>query len=71
MCGKLGTLFARARHEVVFSYARRHEKLKKLVQDVHGNARAGTLGEATQEVDRCPLAGCALVPNGRRVESDR
>jgi predicted dinucleotide-binding enzyme len=40
MGGKLGTLFARAGHEVVFSYARRHEKLKKLAQDAHGNVRA-------------------------------
>lgn len=30
MGGKLGTLFARAGHEVVFSYARSREKLRKL-----------------------------------------
>ncbi len=30
MGGKLGTIFARAGHEVVFSYARSMEKLKKL-----------------------------------------
>jgi hypothetical protein len=29
MGGKLGTIFARAGHEVVFSYARSKEKLKK------------------------------------------
>jgi 8-hydroxy-5-deazaflavin:NADPH oxidoreductase len=32
MGGKLGTLFARAGHEVVFSYARRQEKLKRLAR---------------------------------------
>jgi len=31
--GKLGTIFARAGHDVVFSYARRHEKLKELARD--------------------------------------
>jgi predicted dinucleotide-binding enzyme len=30
MGGKLGTLFARAGHEIVFSYARSTEKLKRL-----------------------------------------
>ena len=30
MGGKLGTLFARAGHEVVFSYARGESKLKRL-----------------------------------------
>ena len=30
--GKLGTLFARAGHEVVFSYARRERKLKRLAR---------------------------------------
>jgi hypothetical protein len=45
MGGKLGTLFARAGHEVVFSYARSTEKLKKLARDAHGLAsrRAGSL----------------------------
>lgn len=42
MGGKLGTIFARAGHEVVFSYARRQEKLKELARNVRGNARAGT-----------------------------
>ena len=32
MGGKLGTLFARARHEVVFSYARSKDKLKNRAQ---------------------------------------
>jgi len=46
MGGKLGTLFARAGHEVVFSYARTHEKLKNLAKDAGGTARAGKPREA-------------------------
>ena len=38
MGGKLGTLFARAGHEVVFSYARSEEKLKRLARAAQGNA---------------------------------
>jgi hypothetical protein len=44
MGGKLGMLFARAGHEVVFSYARSKEKLKRL-------ARNGRLGAGR---DLCP-----------------
>src|SRR4051812_32907343 len=51
MGGKLGTIFARAGHEVVFSYARSPEKLKKLARDAGGNARAGTPGEAAKNAD--------------------
>jgi predicted dinucleotide-binding enzyme len=56
MGGKLGTLFARAGHEVVFSYARHHEKLKRLAKDAGRNARAGTPREAAQEADALLLA---------------
>ncbi len=56
MGGKLGTIFARAGHEVVFSYARTSEKLKKLARDAQGNARAGTPGEAAKEADAVLLA---------------
>jgi predicted dinucleotide-binding enzyme len=56
MGGKLGTIFARAGHEVVFSYARRDEKLRGLARDVGGNARAGTPREAAQEADALLLA---------------
>src|SRR5258708_7801765 len=56
MGGKLGTLFARAGHEVVFSYARNPEKLKRLARDAGGNARAGTPGEAAQGADALLLA---------------
>jgi hypothetical protein len=56
MGGKLGTIFARAGHEVVFSYARRQEKLRGLARDAGGNARAGTPGEAAQAADALLLA---------------
>jgi predicted dinucleotide-binding enzyme len=56
MGGKLGTLFARAGHEVVFSYSRRAEKLKRLARDAGGNARAGTPKEAAQDADALLLA---------------
>jgi predicted dinucleotide-binding enzyme len=56
MGGKLGTIFARAGHEVVFSYAHRDEKLKGLAREAGGNARAGTPREAAQEADALLLA---------------
>ncbi len=49
MGGKLGTLFAHAGHDVVFSYARLSEKLKVLARKSGGGARAGTPGEAAQD----------------------
>ncbi len=56
MGGKLGTIFARVGHEVVFSYARREEKLKKLARGAKGNARAGTPEEAAKDADALLLA---------------
>jgi len=56
MGGKLGTIFARAGHEVVFSYARHPEKLSGLARDAGGNARAGTPREAAREADALLLA---------------
>ena len=56
MGGKLGTLFARAGHEVVFSYARSTEKLKRLAKEAKGDARAGTPREAAQDADALLLA---------------
>jgi predicted dinucleotide-binding enzyme len=56
MGGKLGTLFARAGHDVVFSYARSQEKLKGLARDAGGRARPGTPREAAQEADVLLLA---------------
>src|SRR5580658_3090918 len=56
MGGKLGTIFARAGHEVVFSYARSEQKLKDLARDAKGKARAGTPREAAQHADAVFLA---------------
>src|SRR5438128_7196135 len=56
MGGKLGTIFARAGHEVVFSYARSEQKLKKLARDAKGKAKAGTPREAAQDADALFLA---------------
>jgi predicted dinucleotide-binding enzyme len=56
MGGKLGTLFARAGHDVVFSYSRSREKLDKLASDASGNARAGTPSEAAQNAEALLIA---------------
>lgn len=56
MGGKLGTIFARTGHDVVFSYARRAEKLQQLARDAGGNARAGTPREAAESADALLLA---------------
>ncbi|MBI1851288.1 MAG: NADPH-dependent F420 reductase [Planctomycetes bacterium] len=56
MGGKLGTIFARAGHEVVFSYARNMEKLHELARNAGKNARVGTPREAAQEADAVLLA---------------
>jgi predicted dinucleotide-binding enzyme len=56
MGGKLGMLFARAGHEVVFSYARSEQKLRKLAREAKGKARSGTAREAAQETDALLLA---------------
>jgi 8-hydroxy-5-deazaflavin:NADPH oxidoreductase len=56
MGGKLGTLFARAGHEVVFSYARSKDKLKRLARSAGRTARAGTPAEAAQDADALVLA---------------
>jgi 8-hydroxy-5-deazaflavin:NADPH oxidoreductase len=56
MGGKLGTIFARAGHEVVFSYARSMEKLKRLARNAQGKAHAGTPGEAVKDADAVLLA---------------
>src|SRR5207244_10145409 len=56
MGGKLGTIFARAGHEVVFSYAHSEAKLKGLAREAKGKARAGTPREAAQDADAVLLA---------------
>jgi hypothetical protein len=56
MGGKLGTIFARAGHEVVFSYSRSDAKLKKLAREAKGKSRAGTPRGAAQDADALLLA---------------
>jgi predicted dinucleotide-binding enzyme len=56
MGGKLGTLFARAGHDVTFSYSRSERKLKRLAREARGDARAGTPEEAARDADALLLA---------------
>jgi len=56
MGGKLGKLFARAGHEVVFSYARSRATLERLAREARHGARAGTPREAAQDADALLLA---------------
>ena len=56
MGGKLGTIFARAGHDVVFSYSRRKEKLVRLAREAGGSARAGSPREAARDADALLLA---------------
>jgi 8-hydroxy-5-deazaflavin:NADPH oxidoreductase len=56
MGGKLGTIFARAGHEVVFSYARSQRKLTRLAREARGHARAGTPHDAALNADALLLA---------------
>ena len=56
MGGKLGTIFARAGHDVVFSYSRSKEKLNRLAREAGKRARAGTPAEAAQDAVALLLA---------------
>src|SRR6266849_2986546 len=56
MGAKLGTIFAHAGHEVVFSYARSEQKLERLAREAGGNARPGTPREAAEGADALLLA---------------
>src|SRR4029079_986690 len=53
---KLGTLFARAGHQVVFSYSRDRKKLERLARDAGSQAGAGTPAEAARDADALLLA---------------
>jgi predicted dinucleotide-binding enzyme len=53
---KLGTLFARAGHHVVFSYARSRNKLERLARDAGRRAQAGTPEDAAREAGAVLLA---------------
>jgi len=54
--GKLGTVFSRAGHEVVFSYSRSRRKLQRLAANAGGRAQAGTPAEAVAGADAVLLA---------------
>jgi predicted dinucleotide-binding enzyme len=56
MGGKLGTIFARAGHDVVFSYSRSAKKLEQLAREAGGTARPGAPREAAQDADALLLA---------------
>jgi predicted dinucleotide-binding enzyme len=56
MGGKLGTIFAKAGHDVVFSYARSRRKLNRLAREAGSRAAAGTPREAAEEADVLLLA---------------
>lgn len=56
MGAKLGTLFARAGHDVFFSYSRSEAKLKDLAKKAGKKARAGTPREAVEASDVLLLA---------------
>ena len=56
MGSKLGTIFARAGHDVVFSYSTSERKLKRLAREAGKHARAGNPREAAQDADALLLA---------------
>lgn len=56
MGGKLGRIFARAGHEVVFSYARSERKLRALARAAGDKARAGSPREAASAAGAIVLA---------------
>ena len=56
MGAKLGTLFARAGHQVTFSYSRSEQKLRRLARAAGPKGRAGTVHDAAQDADAVLLA---------------
>jgi hypothetical protein len=56
MGSKLGTIFAQAGHDVVFSYSRSDKKLQKLADGAGRRAKAGTPAEAASNADAVLLA---------------
>jgi 8-hydroxy-5-deazaflavin:NADPH oxidoreductase len=56
MGGKLGSVFARAGHEVIFSYSRSRGKLPRLAAAAGRRARAGTPADAARDADALLLA---------------
>jgi ketopantoate reductase len=70
MGGKLGTILARAGHDVVFSYSRSEKKLERLAREAGGRARAGTPAKRSPTPTRCcsPCTGAALTMSWRRLD---
>ena len=67
-----GTIFARAGHEAVSSYARSSQKLKRLAREASGTARHGTPREATDLSDLRKLeSNAAMSPAGRILTRNR
>jgi predicted dinucleotide-binding enzyme len=56
MGGTLGTIFAKAGHDVVFSYSHSETKLERLARAAGRRARAGTPAEAVAKEDAVILA---------------
>jgi 8-hydroxy-5-deazaflavin:NADPH oxidoreductase len=56
MGSKLGTILARAGHDVIFSYSRSQKKLERLAREAGDRARAGTPAEAVANADALLLA---------------
>ncbi|AFY34056.1 NADPH-dependent F420 reductase [Calothrix sp. PCC 7507] len=56
MGGGLGKIWAKAGHQVIFSYSRDEDKLYQLAVSAGENAKVGTLGEAVSESDVVMLA---------------
>ena len=56
MGGKLGTIFARAGHQVVFSYSHSERKLERLAKEAGKRASAGTPADAARDADAVFLA---------------
>jgi predicted dinucleotide-binding enzyme len=56
MGGKFGTIFARAGHDVAFSYSRDERKLERLARDAGEGTRFGTPAEAARNADALLLA---------------
>jgi predicted dinucleotide-binding enzyme len=54
--GKLGTIFARAGHDVTFTYSRSSQKLNDLAKDAGPTAQVGTPGAAVRAADALLLA---------------
>jgi predicted dinucleotide-binding enzyme len=56
MGAKLGTIFARSGHAVVFSYSSSERKLKRLAREAKGHASVDAPHEPTQNADALLLA---------------